>query len=466
MTKPATHLARFGRDLVAQARYATAHWNAGARFWLEHRAPAVGRAIAGIDGPTIWLSGVRPGRVSYLTRLCALVAEHTVVGHAGPLPPFHLGLSLPWPVGNEIPPPPLEGIPEGEGRHVPLILDAVRRPLPRVSRHFLLGEESVPLREGVISYLPAGLLFSPLPGHTWPEPVDILQRTGDMPDARPGFFEWADRRTAARREQAEEQSLAAEIGDPTERDSAGLPPPTTPELVGLRLGQLVGTDGPERVWPIYDNLVVDGFERYSDPRVYSDFWEDGTEAMLWEHRFARAVDAEILYDPVKPPFRVDSAPLAVLDLEIPYLRGAPWPVILQLREDESAALELLRRTIRRACKDINDARGTRAFDAAVRRVQEMVIDKGLQDVKRAMSGSSGRAWGRFAGYVIVGVGLQLTVFWGVPHLATIPTTAALLGRGVVDLALELRKDAEDQRRARTELPLYFVWKLGQMRATA
>ena len=466
MAKGQTDLARLGRGVVDMARYSTAHWNAGARFWLEHRGPAVGRAIAGIDGPTIWLSGVRPHRLPYLTRVCSLVAQHTVVGHAGALPPFHLGLLLPLPTGNDIPLPPLERIRDTGPIAVPLIIDAVRRPLPPVSKRYLLGDESVPPVEGVLSYFPAGLLFSPLPGDGWPERVELLRKTGDLPDGRPGLVDHAIRQKAAGREEAQERYEAEETRDPIVRDEKALPPLSAIDIVALRLGQMLGADGPVPVQPIYDDLLAEGFERYTDARVYNDFWVDGTDAMRWEHRLAGAINAEVLYDPIDPPFVIQSKPLAVLDLEIPYLRSAPWQTILQLREDESEALEMLRRTIRRACNEVSDTRGTKAFDTAVRRVQELVVDKGLQDVKRAMSGSSGRAWGKFAGYSIAGIGLQLAVFLGAPELATTPAAAGLIGKGV-DLILELRKDTEERRRrARSEMPLYFVWKLGQVRRAA
>ncbi len=457
------HLSGFGDDLTRVAAWAHPHWNAGARFWLEHRAPAVGRAVRDLNGPVLWLSLAPPTRLPYLARLCSLMAEHVVIGHGGPLPPFHLGLMLPIPMGNRIP-DPVPAPREGECFSRPLIVDGVRRPLPPLARRLLLGQERMPLREGVLSYLPASILFSPLPGEPWPDPGEVLRRPGDMPNALPGFRDMLALREAQARETPPPHLRTQGSQAPSNAPRQPLDPPTGPEVVFWRLHpEAIDSDslGIPRPVPRYDRLFEEGFERYSDPRVYSDVWEHVPSAARWELNFATEIGADFLCDTFDHMHSISTAPAALLDLEVPYLATAPWDIILQLREDERDSLQLLRHTVRRACAEVSEARGSRDFQNAVRRIQETVLERGIKDVKKAVSGQSGESWGKFAGFAIAGLSLHIAVYLGMPEISAIAIGGGLAKSGI-DLIVDIRRDGrERRRRAKGALPMYFIWMLGK-----
>ncbi len=172
-------VSKLNRELIKMVDFTAPFWNAGARYWLEHRGPALTRALANSPGLKLWLQSPPVADLDYVLKVSALLGDHVVVGHCGPLPPHHLALAFPWRVdeSTEIPPPP----PYSEPVVFPLRVDAVRRPLPPVAKQCLLGPIRTPIAEGVISYFPASIIYAPLFEAPWPDPAEVIGREGHLP---------------------------------------------------------------------------------------------------------------------------------------------------------------------------------------------------------------------------------------------------------------------------------------------
>jgi hypothetical protein len=431
------------REMVQMADFTNPLWNAGARFWLEHRGPEVARAIHALPGLKLWLLAPPDGDLSYAAKLAALLGDHVVVGHAGPLPPHHCGLAFPWRLdhGTEIPDP---DAPRKLGMAIEyqIRVDAVRRPLPpRTSRQCLLGDLREGLMTGLVSYLPASVVFSPLPREPWPNPAEILERPGTLPSRRRTVYH-----NPSKPEEPPVEVVTNYDGDPgTMRE---LPDPLPHER--------------QQQSSLPEPTIGDrGFFEVEDPRVYNDIWEWNEAAIRWEVLFASYLAAgSLTASSADARANMQPLPSAVLRLRLPYLEQAPWEVLEQMRERERDALENLRTSVLGACQKLKDVRGPR-LNSEVRHLQETVIDKGVAEVQRSFKAHNWRRWGKAVGFGVRTATISVASYLGLPPLGALVAGGYSISAGV-NLAMDLRKEEEEWlRRARGEMPMYFVWRLGR-----
>lgn len=443
MRSPRDQIGSLNRELVQMADFTNPLWNAGARFWLEHRGPEVARAVHELPGLKLWLLAPPDGDLSYAAKLAALLGDHVVVGHSGPLPPWHLGLAFPWRLdhGTEIPDP---DAPRKLGVNIeyPIRKDGVRRPLPPgASQQCLFGSVRGGLMTGLVSYLPVSVVFSPLLKEPWPDPAEILERPGTLPTERRVTYHDPSNPEAPLVEVVTrydgDPGTMREVPDPLppeRRNKLSLPEPT----IGSR-----------------------GFFEVDDPRVYNEIWECNEAAIRWEVLFASHVAAgSLTAAPADARANMQPLPSAVLSLRLPYLEQAPWEVLEQMREREGTALENLRTSVLGACQKLKDIRGPR-LSSEVQHLQKTVIDKGVAEVQRSFKAHNWRRWGKAVGFGVRTATISVASYLGLPPLGALVAGGYAVSAGV-NLAMDLRKEEEEWlRRARGEMPMYFVWRLGR-----
>jgi hypothetical protein len=416
-------------DLLKMVDFTAPLWNGGARFWLEHRGPALARALAEAPGLKLWVQAPPIGDLEAVLKLSALLGDHVIVGHCGPLPPYHFGLAFPWRLdeSSEIPPSPSE-VAKATGKPFAyqLRVDAVRRPLPPASKQCLLGSVREAIRLGLMTYFPASIVYAPLEGKPWPSPAEVLEREGRLP---------TEHRLIGVKQPPESVEPDAASQADTPRKSAA------------------SSEG-DLGWTIGDQ----GYPEFSDPRI-PRLWEWSQDAVHWELLFSSLIASGGLQAETMPARNIERIPDAVLRLEFPYLRSAQWEAILELREKESSALEGFRASLMAACSKVNDERGSKRFEKAVEDIQHRLIDRGLDDVRKSFRSHRVRQWAKVAGLGITFAALEVACYLGLPPLTALLGHAAV-GTGGIHLALDLTKEEKEWRkRARTEMPMYFLWRL-------
>lgn len=421
-------IAQLNRELLKMVDFTHPLWNGGARYWLEHRGPKLARIIADAPGLKLWLQAPPVGSLDYPLKVCSLFADHVVVGHFGPLPPYHLGLAFPWRMdeSTEIPPPP--GSQEKPVAY-PLRVDAVRRPLPPVASQCLLGSIRTAVELGIVSYFPASIIYAPLPGTPWPSPAEILSRDGSLPKGH--------RILGVKKETSEQQRESKKTDQGTRTQSGS----------SERLGWTIGEQG---------------FPEFDDPRI-PKMWEWSDNAIKWESIFSALIASGGIEVPAGESVRLSRLPDATLKLRLPYLEDADWEMIHKIRAKESDALQSLRESLLKACSRVSAEYGSKRFSNAVAEIQERIVDKGVEDVRKSFRNKTFRKWMKVAGMGVATVTLEIACFLGLPPLTALVAGGAAL-KGALDVALDIRKEEQEwKNRAKTEMPMYFLWRLKSRR---
>jgi hypothetical protein len=410
-------ISNLNKELLKMVDFTFPLWNSGARFWLEHRGPSLARKIADAPGLKLWFQAPPIGDIDYALKICSLFADHVIIGHCGPLPPYHFGLAFPWRMdeSSEIPPPTMQTAEEiGKPIAYHMRVDAVRRPLPPISKQCLLGPVRTAVELGIVTYFPASIIYAPLPGSVWSSPVEILSREGILPKGH--------RFIGVKKEFAEKLSKES---------------------------SKIKTD-----W----SKCEQGYPEMDGPGI-PKMWEWSDQAIKWEYIFSAFI-ASGGVEPAKESYvQISQMPEAIFKLRLPYLKEADWEDIYKIREKEKGALESFRESILRACSNVSAVHGTKKFENAVVDIQERVVDKGIEEVRKAFKSLNFRKWAKIAGLGTATITFEIAYFLGLPPLTALVTGGAAL-KGALDVALDIRKEEEEwKKRAKSEMPMYFLWRL-------
>lgn len=421
-------------------------WNGGARFWLEHRGPTLARRISDSAGLKIWLQAPPDESIEDTLKICSLFADHTIVGHSGPLPPINYGLIFPWHWGdpNWVPEPPelaFKKNPKAKGISRPTFMDRVARPLPPISIECLLGKTRQAIELGLVSYFPASIIYSPVSDDPWPDPAEIFSREGKLPDTRKAGF-----RAKKINAQGKEEIIDVPLNDLV----------SNPEIFSKS-----NEDNKEKKkednWPGFD-LSPFGYPEYHHPDT-PHMWEWNIDAINWEILFASLIANGNVEPLIGRHVKPQRLPDAILSLRLPYLSSTDWGTIFELREKENDSLENLREKILNACLKVSAERGSKSFDNAVADIQERIIDKGVDEVKKAFRSKSFRYWANITGLSLSTITLEILCFMGLPPLGAIAAGSSLV-TGAIKMATDFIKEEQEwKRRAKADMPMYFLWRL-------
>ncbi len=376
-------LIELNKELLKMVDFTFPTWNSGARYWLEHRGPSLARAISDSAGLKLWLQSPPQTDLSYILKVCSLFADHTIIGHCGPLPPLSFGLGFPWRMDDstEIPPPPFES---ETPLLYPLRLDAVKRPLPPVSKQCLLGPIRKAIELGMVTYFPASIIYSPILNEPWPSPGEILSREGNLPK---GYRFLVRTKSETEKQDIPETDSDVNNQAETERNNDE----------GYTIGKM-------------------GYFEFKDPRKSRFVWEWSDNAMNWELLFSSLITSGNMEIPNESVIRLSRMPDALIEIKLPYLESADWETIYKVREKEKDSLGSLRESILKACSKVNAEHGSKKFENAVKEIQKNIIDKGINDVKKSFRSKNFHQYLKLTGLGIVTVSLEIACYLGLPPL--------------------------------------------------
>jgi len=416
-------VAALNRELLRMVDFTSPFWNGGARFWLEHRGPALMRAIADAPGLKLWVQAPPLVNLDPFLKTCTLFADHVVIGHSGPLPPYHLGLVFPWHFGEDqswIPPTPQETAKRtGKAVMYQLRCDAVRRPLPPIAKQCLLGPLRDPISIGMLSYFPASIVYSPLADNRWPSPSEVLARNGKLP---------------------QEQRM---IGVKKEKAS-----------VTESQKQVSNDQGKGLGWEISEY----GYPVFQEKELMPSVWEWSDTAIKWEMMMAALVASGGVESPENQQVRLRKLPEAILKLRLPYILDAKWEVIMELKDREKDSLELFRTRVLDACSKINECTNSRRFLSEVEYIQQNIVERSIKELNKSFRNLRHRHWFKMLGLGLAGVVIEVACYRGFPEFLHIFSGGSVVK--ALDIAFDLQKEEEEWRRRKgSENPMYFIWRI-------
>lgn len=402
-------LTKLNREMLQMVDFTNPFWNAGTRYWLEHRGPKLGRELANNRGLKLWLQVGPTHYPDAILKIASLFADQIIVGHTGPLPGYHLGLAFPWRLDNstEIPPPPSS---HGKPVMYPMRIDAVRRPLPPNSKYFFFGPPRRAIELGIVTYFPASIIYAPLSGKSWPSPVEVLSREGNLPTGH--------RLLGVKKTPKNQESNQTE----------------------KKFGQM--------------RIREDGLIEFEGVSIYEK-WEYIGQATKWEMAFSSLISTGgMLMGGTEVP-QVSKMPDAIFRLNLPYIQDAKWDVIYQIRNEEKKTMVAFRERILEVCSEVPEAVGSSSY---IKRLQKEIndgvdeVDKSYKQVKRGITGKK----------IASGLGiisLEIACFIGLPPLAAIISGVSGAVAVGLNLKLDLKKEIEAwKQQISDKQPMYFLWR--------
>jgi hypothetical protein len=108
---------------------------------------------------------------------------------------------------------------------------------------------------------------------------------------------------------------------------------------------------------------------------------------------------------------------------------------------------------------VSAVHGSKRFQNAVTEIQEKIIDKGVEDVRKSFRSKTLRKSLKLVGLGFATVTLEIACFLGLPPLTAFVAGGAAI-KGAIDVALDIRRDEQEwKKRAKSEMPMYFLWRL-------
>jgi hypothetical protein len=152
----------------------------------------------------------------------------------------------------------------------------------------------------------------------------------------------------------------------------------------------------------------------------------------------------------QPPF--------ALDLRIPFLEGIPPTTLADAIIDDPEVFTEFRRTIRSGLTEALNAKGSESFDREIKRIQEQIIDAGVDRLDRMWKAVKTMRAARFGAYSASALGLQIGLYF----VSSPAQIVGLFSTLAVNFFVELEKRICERKQLKDE-PMYFIWKIGKSR---
>lgn len=154
-----------------------------------------------------------------------------------------------------------------------------------------------------------------------------------------------------------------------------------------------------------------------------------------------------------------------LKLSIPYLEGIPPWELAKAISDDPEAFRDFRRAIRSGLREASKARGSESYAREIERIQDEIIDAGIDKLDMHWRSLMSMRVSRFAAYTVAATPLVVGLFCGATPAQLAILFAQTGANAIVSYFLEREKRSLEQGKLHGE-PMFFLWKLGPGRPTA
>jgi len=143
------------------------------------------------------------------------------------------------------------------------------------------------------------------------------------------------------------------------------------------------------------------------------------------------------------------------NIRLPYIEGIPPEALAEAIADDPTAFRAFRKTISHALSEAFTSVGSENFDREVSRIQNEIIDDGINSLNRQWKNFTKTRLARFGIYSTGAIMLEIGLYTG-KSLAEVAALLTLLGASSV--FAEIRDRTPEAEKLRKE-PMYFIWRI-------
>jgi len=145
-----------------------------------------------------------------------------------------------------------------------------------------------------------------------------------------------------------------------------------------------------------------------------------------------------------------------LNLRIPYVEGVSAPVLAEAIKDDPESFREFRHTMSDALLEAMNVRGSEAFSAELRRIQNNIVDSGVSKLNRKWKELSQKRLARLGQYTVKTVGVTVGLYFTFTPAALAGLFSTALGSVLAE-----REKRVGENAALKDNPMYFIWTLGR-----